>query len=152
MEIVIRDRLLEMLKTATVTDVEDNHPVSFLKYLPALDSISDYPTIVVIYPSIDPEAEQIQGVTLNYTLHIYILNVGATFAETEEQRNIIKNRCVAYLRNNHNLGKLADNNSSEKVFDSRLGKIDFDIDGYEGNFTGVARIIINVYTDKIKPY
>lgn len=152
MEILIRDKVKELLQTSMIDDVNDNVVVNIDNYIKDWDTKDQYPSIVVMCSSQELDSEAIQAKYYIYDCYIFVFNSLYEYDETEIQRNILKRRVLSTLQNNHLLDRLADNTNNEKIYDSGISGIDMDLDGQEGNFNGLCRIRLSVKTEKLKPF
>lgn len=148
----IEDKLEEYLRAATIDDVVTHAVVSIERMLLDWDEVSDYPKILVMCEEVLPDFEAIQMVGNDYSANIFLLNRGNDYSPLVVERDIIIERIGAKLRANQRLGNLADNNSNEKVWDSKLGRMRFSKVVTPGGYQFVTWMQMSIKTERVGPF
>lgn len=153
MEYLIEQKVIEELETALITNEVDNQPQYILPYAEDWDDTDDYPAIVVQIDGDENIRDQISNLPTYlkaYSLYIYIFCVDDLWEDVVYQRNLIKTRIVKHLKTVQDLDRLADTDSTEKVFTIQYVSSDFSVSGFRGCWKSMARIRYEVQTE-VKP-
>jgi hypothetical protein len=144
---LIENKVIEILTTATITNVDTNVVVGVDKWLLPFEQYTDFPRLIVACESIDPDSVEIQAVTKDYVVNIFVLCYNIDKDDVLETRDAVAERVEQALRSNQRLGNLADNNK-EKVYSSSIGPIQFVKFGSEGAYYAIAWIEYLVHVER----
>ena len=154
MERLIENKLKEIVTKATITDVEDNHPVNVCSVMRDWIKLENYPVVVATVFKSNIERNQFGAVIKVYYAIIYVITLSDNEDEVLNQNTTIRQRVEDSLRSNQRLDRLADNTDNETVYDVEIVDIDFDAQGVldSGYLTAMSAMNLKVSTDKVGPF
>jgi hypothetical protein len=136
---LIETKVVDILTAATITDVDTHVVVGIDKWLLPFEQYTDFPRIVLSCETIEPDSLQIQGVTKDYVVNIFVLCYDDDADDVLETRDTVTERVEQALRSNQRLDNLADNNK-EQVYSSAIGPVRLVKFGSTGAYYAIAWI------------
>jgi len=152
MDTIIEDKIIELVKGATMTDAETDIVVNVEDEVKDWNESSDYPSIVVGCFGWNPENFQVGALEKKYTVFVSILTMAETVKEAKRQRSVIHNRVDSVLRRNQQLTGLVDTTGKEHAFAMNVVEVRFAHAGFSGYIQAVANFRITVDTNTIGPF
>jgi hypothetical protein len=149
---LIENKVVEYLKDATINDVETYKVVEVSKLMLDWNAFTDYPRIVVTCSDTNPTSIAIQQVVRNYAVHIFLLNFGPDLDDLLVERDIIFERIVSKLMANQRFDNLVDNNSNERVWDSKVGRGRFSKTGLNDSYHLTSWLQVLVSSERTGPF
>jgi len=148
----IENKVISIVEDATITNIDSYEVKGIDKVLKDFDQYEQYPRVVVSCEEADSMEEQIATIApenRDYTVNIMVLSFNSNYDEMILQRDIVTDRIVAALKADKRLGNLADNTTSERVWNSKPRKVKYAKSGIEDSYQGLAWIEFLVQTSEI---
>lgn len=144
---LIENKVVEVLTDATINDVDTHVVKGIEKWLKPFEEYTDFPRVVLSCENIELDSTEIQGVTKDYLVNIFVLCYNRDGDDVLDDRDIVAERIEDSLRSNQRLGNLADNNK-EKVYSSEIGTVRLVKFGSEGAYYAIAWIEYLVHVER----
>jgi hypothetical protein len=153
LEYLIEKKVKTMLQEACIDSVSTDVVVGIEDFLGnwGLDP-TNYPRIVLFVDEADFNEQQIAPSAPNdktYIAYVMLLCYNTDYNTVMEQRSTITGRIIAVLKADKRLSSLADNITSEKVWDSSVERVRFAKTGTTDSFQASTMIEFIIKTSEL---
>lgn len=148
----IEDKLIEILTISCIDEADTDIVVAFDRFLMDWDEYEDYPRIVLFCNDVDFSETQISPNAphnKSYTVFIMVMCYGKVYDEILIQRDVIVDRIISTIMANKRLDNLADNITSEKVWNSTINRIRYSKSGIAESYLAGALLELDIQTSMI---
>lgn len=152
MDQIIENKIIDLIKTATIYDVDTDVVVHVENELKDWNEASDFPAIVVTSYGYMPVEWQVGAEQLAYTVFVAVLTYGKTVKEVKDQRSIIQKRVADTIRQNQQLTGLVDTTGKERAFQMNLIDVRFSHAGFGDHYEAVAHFRLTINTNLTGPF
>lgn len=141
-----------VLASSPAVQTANIEPVHYSTFIENWDSADDFPAITVSVLRRRPDGRNaIQERFYKWDVYIYIFHMATTYEAVTEVVEQLASIILGELEKNNILNSLSDS-SNEKAYAVDIGEVDFQTQGFNQTFTGVARIYVGVNTSKLGPF
>jgi hypothetical protein len=147
----IEKRINELLTVSCIDEV-DTHVIQGIDSYMRNWEPSDFPRLVIFVDDVSGEEQQISpNAPQNRTYGVFIMAMffGPDYEQMLIQRDAIVDRIIATLKSNKRLGRLADNNTNESVWNSYTRRIRYSRSGTTSSYDAAVLIELVVQTAEI---